>query len=264
MNVCTYHRSLGKSIQWQFQVADSVSFWFREVSGSHVNLERWQYQLWWVKFSVAFLSHQNVIFFRSALLNVFVVGSLFSESCFGAQRRSVIAINVTNELTSGVWKRQNLLRRTEELLSASIREVASCGTQARHEYSVSSKDGIANEVANTSGSMSWSVQDRDFELSDVELLAFGEELIELRTVWSELIIAQVEERLPGLLHCDDLLSHRNLRLWELGLEVLRSCEMIGVDVSFEYPVQLKTIFVDVRNDGIGMRILDAHGEVVVV
>jgi len=48
--------SLGKGVQREFQVADSVGFWLGEVPSSHVDLERWQDQLWWVEFGVTLLS----------------------------------------------------------------------------------------------------------------------------------------------------------------------------------------------------------------
>ena len=87
--------------------------------------------------------------------------------------------------------------------------------------------------------------DMALEIADAEGLAVSEESIELAAVGRQVI--DIEYVPEGVLHHADLRSDRQCSA-ELLLQVWRAAQVIGVNVSFEDPVDVQFIRVHVVDD----------------
>ena len=77
------------------------------------------------------------------------------------------------------------------------------------------------------------MEDLDFEISELEAFAIGEEVVELAAV--ALHVGGVEHRAEDLLHVADMLADADLGAG-LELHIGRAGQMIGMGVRLEHPI----------------------------
>ena len=124
--------------------------------------------------------------------------------------------------------------RAVELVGVAARKIGARRAVVRHEQRVADEDRVADPVADVGGRVPGRVEDLDLEPAERELLAVGEQLVEVATVGVK--VGGVEDRAEDPLHVLDVLADADPRAG-LGLDVRRAREMIGVGVGLERPVE---------------------------
>ena len=110
-------------------------------------------------------------------------------------------------------------------MCATVWKVAATGTGVWRKERVADKDGLfADNVADAGGRVARRVQHAHLERAELKLVAFGKEPIELRAVGRQVV--QVVERLERRLHRLDVFADAVRRVGALGLQVLRTSQVI--------------------------------------
>jgi 3-hydroxyacyl-CoA dehydrogenase len=128
-------------------------------------------------------------------------------------------------------------------------KIAAGSAEIGHEQSVANKGGVADDIGQAGGGMAGGVHDIAAQLANLNAVTIGKQAVELRAVALKLG-AFIEHFAEGILDIGDPGADADFAA-ELLLDIGRCRQMIGVDVGFQYPLQIEVGFADEVDHGVG-------------